>query len=149
MGSKDETQSDAAPRRLIYNVRERAIAAVDAYEDEKLGNSGAVSEQTRKSLVVAALSYRRCLNHHRGEKALDTPWEKRNIHWIEEMAGEYVEAPASSNTANGNGSSGVKPALLEVDPERIKDVILELNEVAKELGFAASIAQKTAQAGRV
>lgn len=142
--TRDDTSSgDARPKRIIYDIQSRALAAVADYFDERL--RGTITEQTRRELATTALLYREALWKHRDEKALTTPWEERPIHWIDQYVNETVTVETKSNRRNGNKTTVERPALLTVDPQRFVDTIHELEDIAEELGFSADVNEAAAQ----
>lgn len=137
--SEVERDTPASPAaRLVHHFREQAMAAVGDY-DEALTHGG-VPEAVQRDLAKAALDYYNALHEHREEDALDEPWDERGITWLEEAEGATVEVKQQLPRSNGATTTRRKPMLMAVDPERLRNTIRELNEVANELGFGPEIA---------
>jgi hypothetical protein len=141
MSSDAEAQRRSPAYRLIHHYRERATAAIQRYNEALV--KGSVSEEHRRDLAAAALDYYSVLHEHRDEEALDPHWDERDIAWLEDLAGETVEMEQSLPRSNGATTSVERPAILAVDASRLRDLILELNDVAKELGFSARVEEST------
>jgi len=141
MSSESESARTSPAYRLIHHYRERATAAVQRYNEAIV--TGGVPADVKQDLATAALDYYNVLYEYREEEALDEEWDERGISWLEELANETVTVEQSLPRSNGATTTTERPAILSVDAHRLKELILELNDVAKELGFSAEVAQST------
>lgn len=137
MATEQDSSRVSPAYRLIHHYRERAAAAIERYNNARV--RGHVPETVQIDLASAALDYYHILYEHRDEEALDEPWEERGIDWLEEFAGTTVTVEESLPRANGATREVQKPAIQTVEPGRLKQVILELNDVANELGLSAEV----------
>lgn len=141
----ENDQSRVSPAyRLIHHYRERAAAAVQRYDEAIV--RGTVPQSVRRDLATAALDYFHILHEHRDEEALEEPWDERGIEFLEELQGETVTVEQSLPRANGATTYVERPAILAVDPRRLTRAILELNDIAKELGLSAEVRESTNRA---
>lgn len=138
--SDDETRVSPA-YRLIHFYREQAMAAVQRYNSAVVNDQ--VAERIQRDLAEAALNYYYVLHEHRDEDALEEDWDERGIAWIEDAQTQTVTIEESLPRSNAASTVVEKPALLSVDAIRLKQVILELNDVAKELGLSADVKSST------
>lgn len=142
MATTDDDRERVSPAyRLIHHYREQATAAVQRYNEARV--RGDVDERVQLDLATAALNYYNVLHEHRDEAALSEPWGERGIQWLEQAAQQSVVVEESLPRSNGATAASTKPKLLAVDPEAIKQTILELNDIAKELGLSIRIEEST------
>jgi len=145
MSSDADGERHTSPAyRLIHYYREQAMGAIDRYNSAVVTQN--VSDRVQRDLAQAALNYYYALHEHRDEDALEEPWDERGIKWLEEIQNETVTVEESLPRSNNTSTVTTKPALLAVDPERLKGVILELNDVAKELELSARVKSSTPRA---
>jgi hypothetical protein len=135
--SYDETD-DQRPKRVVYDARETVQAARNEVWGELVGH-GSVSPHARRQLATAAVQYWDVLKEYGDER--EDGWEEAGVDQLGELVGRTVEVaePAPGDTS---ATETVKrPALLSVDPQQLIDVTKRLDELAKELGFAAAVAE--------
>jgi len=144
MSSNDQQESGFSPAyRLIHHYREHATAALDRYHSALVNDR--MNEQIRLDLATAALNYYKVLHEFRDDDALDEEWYDRGIAWIEDAAGKQIVVEKSLPRANGATTTTTQPALASTPAEDLEQLILELNDVARELGFSAETTKSTTQ----
>jgi len=139
--STDDEQRTSPAYRLIHFYREQAMGAIQRYNTALVNQR--VTDRERRDLAQAALNYYYALYEHRDEDALEEPWDERGISWLEDAQHETVAVEESVPRANGATTVTEKPALLALDADRLKDAILELNDIAKELDLSARVKSST------
>lgn len=136
--SEHEPRGD---REIIRTARREAAAAVRQFNSARA--AGQVSGNVKRDLANAALNYYDTLYEYRDEGALEEEWSERGVEWLESAAMETVETEKSLPRANGSTTTVEQPLLMAVNPVEIRDAIRELNDIAKELGFAPSAREHT------
>lgn len=135
--------NDRSPfTELVKDARDRVYLARSQYYRDKI-DFGRVREETRRELAHAAMQYRSALHEYADEGAIEGEWDESGIEWLDEMLHQQrpVESPAPGDTANGTVE--MRPAILTVKPEAILRVTEKLDEIAKGLGFSATIKEST------
>lgn len=137
MSSQDDSGESRSPAfRLIHHYREQAMGAVHRYNQRKV-TERAVGTTIQQDLATAALNYYYALYEFRDAGALQEEWDDRGVAWLEEAEGQTVTVEESVPRANGATKTVEKPLLRTVSPQKLKRAILELNDIANELGFSA------------
>jgi len=141
MSSESDERRPSPAYRLVHHYRELAMAAVQRYNHALV--AGQVSESITRELAETALNYYYALYEARDENALDEPWDERGIAWLEEAERRTVEVETDLPRANAATTVETQPAIMAADPEDLKAAILELNDVANELGLSLDVREST------
>jgi hypothetical protein len=140
--SRPEDQPSARPAaRVIYRTRERVQEVRNRYHRERV--FGGVSDATHRELATVALQYRDVLAEHSDEGVVKDKWEESGVDNLEALVGQTqtVEEVAPGRTSNTQ--TVTKPAVLTVPLVEIYHATKELDSLAKELGLAADVREKT------
>jgi len=142
MSRNDADRDDRQPKRVVYEHELAALAAIKEYRRLKFSEQP-VPDAMQRQLAEEALAFREVLHKYRREGALDPEWGERDIHWIDDYQNRTVFVEEPSARRNDNSKTRERPAILAVDPEQLVDVIRELEDIADELGFSATIEEST------
>jgi len=135
MMSDNQTDSETGFRRLVREAKEEAFHA-----RRQLRRELPTPSMGTKLDVAAALSdYRDVLEDYRDETALKTPWDERDVDWIDDALAETttVEQSVTHHNPAASRESEV-PFAATVGARELLRLGKELDAIAKELGFAAS-----------
>lgn len=142
MATSEQDSDDRQPKRVVYEHELAALAAIKEYRQWKFSDRPVPDTITRQ-LAEEALAFREVLHKYRTKDALDPEWGDRDIHWIDDYQNRTVLVEEPSPRRNSNTVTEERPAILTVDPERLIDVIRNLDDIADELGFSATIEEST------
>lgn len=134
MSSESETGQKSRGYDKVGPFRESADAAVAKYLNES--NSGNVSFDVKKDLATAAQGLYYALYEYRNDEALTESWEDRDIDWVVEIANSKIEGEESRGRSNGATRKTEIPAIAALDSQELFEAILEMNDIANELGFS-------------
>lgn len=137
--STDDDSDDVRPKQVVYDARERVIAARAELHAQREGRGG-VPGNVRRELVVATVQYWDILQEFRNQRADDWPEE---VDWLEDYIGRSKRVLSKQPGRGGGLAYSERPALMTVPPDRIRAVSRKLDEFANSLGFAAPIRDKT------
>lgn len=137
--SYDETD-DQRPKRVVYDARETVQAARNEVWGELVGH-GSVSPHARRQLATAAVQYWDVLKEYGDER--EDGWEEAGVDQLGELVGQTVEVAEPADGDTSATETVERPALLSVDPQQLIDITKRLDELAKELGFAAATQDRT------
>jgi len=137
--SEHDDEPDRGFRRQIRETKEEAFRA------RRVLRRGLPDPDIETRLDVAQIhsDYRDLLSDYASESALKTPWDDRNVDWIDTTLAQTttVERPLPRR---GHATETVQvPRAASIDPSRLLDLGKELDAIAKELGFAASARDQT------
>jgi len=141
--SDDQTDSESGFRRLVRESKEEAYHA-----RRQLRRELPTPSMGTKLEVAAALSdYRDVLEDYQGESSLRTPWNERDVDWIDRALAETatVDEPVMHHNPAATRETDV-PLAATVDAGELLQLGKELDAIAKELGFAAA-AKDTTEGG--
>lgn len=128
-----DQRDDPQPKELIYDARRQMQVARNQYWSEAAAGA-AVSEQTHLQLAQSLVMYWDVLHEHRHSSAISN-WP--DIADVRDRLGRQVR---KQTTAAGRGrgmSTTTMPAVLDIPAERLIELSKDLDDVAKELKFAA------------
>lgn len=136
----DQERDDAAPKRLIYEMREEVQAARNQYHDE--GAYGDISSETHLELAAKAIQYYDVLYEFHDEPILDEE-DFPDIAPIRDRIGEKAARMRGGGGRSGGVTTEQVPAVTEVPISQIIQITKDLDAVAKKLSFAATAADST------
>lgn len=143
MAGTDEEITENRDRRLLREAHEQAFIARRQLRAELPNPSAAAKRQ----LAQAAADFRDKLSDYRGEQALQTPWDERdvNVDIVDQLLSQTttVREPVDRR---GNATKTVTRQLVcssDVSPQLLIDISKELDAIYKELGFAPSARDPT------
>jgi len=126
--------STSHPLQLIYDVRRRVQAARSRYWAESVDCD--VSDQTHRDLAVVAMQYHDALVEFRDDLPLaEDDWP--DISPIQDAMGETVTREVESNVFMQSSKVEQVPAVQTIPTDDIVHITEELDDIAKQLGFAA------------
>jgi len=140
----DDGNSDPQPARMIHDIRRHVKQVRFQYVDEL--RDCRLSTQTKRELASAALKYWDVLYEHRNESILDDS-DIPDLSPIEDRLGETVQVRVSSKRLGQKTTTKQVPAIDGLNPEFILEATRKLDDMAKKLGFAASVEEKMATYG--
>jgi len=142
MSSSQQDVSDARPRKLVHDVRERVHETRAKVRSEML-QSGGVSESTRQQFASVLLVYLDVLKEHREDKILVPPWDDRGVDWLDKASRQTVTKQRAKPGMLTGSETVQQSALLSVDINDLLDVADSLDTIAKDLGFTAQTPDHT------
>jgi hypothetical protein len=128
-------QGDNRPKAVIYDARETMQAARNEAWNELISGSR-VRYQTRLQLASATIQYWDVLREHRDDRAAS--WDNSGVDKLASLVGETRRVPKPTPGDTDATSYEEQPALLSIDPSEIIHISKQLDDYAKELGFAAT-----------
>jgi len=130
-GNDGETRD----RRLIREAKEECFHARRQLRREQPNPSG----QTRQLLCAALGDYRDVLWDYHEERALETPWDERevNVDVVEQWLSQTIASPEPLPRRGSATKESQVPMSRNVPASELLRVAKELDAIAKELGFAA------------
>jgi hypothetical protein len=127
-------------RKIIMKSKEEAYKARRALRREM----PQPSQETRGELAAALADYYDVLSDYRNESALEEPWDERFPGQIDSLLEETVTVERSVPGRNQHAREEVEvPRALQLSTTRLIEIAKELDDVAKELGFAAPAREPT------
>jgi len=142
MGHYDDEFEDSQPRRLVYMARHHMQAARNQYLSEMV--QGGVSPQTKRQLATAAIQFYDVLWEHREERIVAEKWEELAVDQLKDALGSTVTVEQSVPGDTTNTRTVQRPAITQIDGQRIFEESKKLDQLAKELGFSAKIREQEA-----
>lgn len=136
INNDEPNRGDSQARKVIHQARVEVHLARGEYNSAVMRNPNP-SPDVVLNLAQAAEQYRGTLREYRDENVLSPPWDERNLDWIADYIGETVSVEVKAPGMTSNTKTEQRPAILTVNPERIKRLTHRLDDVRKELGFAA------------
>jgi hypothetical protein len=140
MSEYDDDEGGRGFRRMVRESKEEAYHARRQLRREL----PEASMNTKLEVAAALCDYRDVLSDYHDEGALKTPWEDRNVDWIDDALSETVTVEESLNRRGHATRKREVPRAAAVDATDLIDVGNQLDAIAKELGFAASTKDVTA-----
>ena len=130
-----------AAAEIVNSTKQHVQGVRNQFHRERV--NGGVSEETHRELATAALQYRDVLAEYSDENAVRERWEESGVDDLERLVGETrtVEVDAPGRTSNTRTAE--RPAVLATSPVAIYHATKKLDRLAKELGFAAEVADVT------
>ena len=139
MSNRDDEASDRGFRRQIRETKEEAFRA------RRVLRRGLPDPDIETRLDVARIlsDYRDLLSDYASESALKTPWDQREVDWIDSTLSQTTEVERPL-PRRGHATETVEvPTAASIDPYQLLELGKELDAIAKELGFAASARDQT------
>jgi len=138
--SDDQNDSESGFRRLVRESKEEAYHARRQLRREL----PAPSMGTKLEVAAALSDYRDVLEDYRDERSLRTPWDERDVDWIDAALAETttIEQSVTHHNPAASRQSEV-PFAATVDARELLNLGKELDAIAKELGFAAAAKDPT------
>lgn len=136
-----EETGEARDRKLIREAKEEAYHARRALRRGLPNPSGGQKRQ----LAEALADYRDVLWEFRDERALEEPWDERDVN-VDVVDTLLTETTTVERTLNRRGSPTEEiqvPLVEQVDSQLLLQIGKELDSIAKELGFSARAKQPT------
>lgn len=133
MSSEDD--QERMPTRDIYELRRRVRQVRSQYYRE-MNQVGACSAKTRTDIQTIVLEYWDAL--HEYAEDIEETWEEHNLDSVPQLAREMVDASTSTPGYGSSSTTVRKPAISQMDPQRLVEITHKFDDVAHELGFAAS-----------
>lgn len=129
--ASDQERDDAQPKRLLYQMQERLQNSRNRVRRQQ--RDGYVSDAAHLDLAEAVVEYHDMLYKYRREDAVaDVFPEIQDIrNRMGETATVWEEAPGHTD----NQQAVEKPALLELDTDRLLEATIKLEDVTRTLGF--------------
>ena len=127
--------------RLVSQARVQIQQARSQYWEQ--GSSGRVSESVMRDLRSALLQYYDVLREHRGEKAIEDQWQDKEFDNLPEMIFSEVRVNAESAGHGSSSKSKTVPFIQTLSAQELIEISYDLDEVANELGFSATVDEKT------
>lgn len=136
-----DNDGETASRRLIREAKEEAWHARRKLWSELPQPSA----RAKQELAIALAGYYDLLVDYRGEQALDTPWDERdvNVDMINQLLSQTTMATETLNRRGSPRKERTVQLVKQVDSRLLVDIAKELDAIAKELGFAADVAEST------
>lgn len=131
-----ETQGFA---RLILDAQQQMDQARTVYYQERAENG--VTAETHAHLHSSLLRYYSILRRYRDENHAEEAWTEYNLDALDDMirGTEVVEEPTPGR---GSGTRTVRRPK-RVSPELAVELSFTLDDIAKDLGFAAKATEST------
>jgi ATP-dependent protease HslVU (ClpYQ) ATPase subunit len=127
--------------RLVSQARVQIQQARSQYWEQ--GSSGRVSESVMRDLRSSLLQYYDVLREHRGEKAIEEQWESKEFDNLPDMIFSEVSVRAQSAGHGSASRSKTVPYIQTLSAQDLVEISYDLDDVANELGFSASVDEKT------
>jgi len=143
MSSADDS-SDPQPTRMIYDMRRHVQQIRNRFWEE--GVNGGFSPSTKRQLATAAIQYWDMLWEFRDESVLDDG-DFPDISPIRSRIGRQTEVVAKSKRLGQSTTLKTVPAITELSDWYLVELTEDLDDLAKKLGFAASVKEKMATYG--
>ena len=141
MSRSDQTATDATGYdRQIREAKERAYHARRKLRRELPDPT----TLTKQEAVAAAADYYDVLEDYHDERAIDGEWSEKIDTDPNRLLGKTVEVERPVECANPNATDSENvPLAATIPPDHIIRIGKQLDEIAKELGFAAVANQPT------
>lgn len=138
--TENQEPNETGYGRIIREAKEEAFHARRQLRREL----PTPSQQTKKDVAAALADYHDVLHDYSDERALKTDWEERVPINPDALLGTTVSVEKAFSSRNQNATETVEaPAVATVSARELLDLGKVLDEIAKELGFAASAKQPT------
>jgi len=138
-----DDDADGKPRRFLFDIRE-TVHEMRAQVRSEMVSSGGVSTGTQEQFAAVLLTYRDALTEFRDEAVLDPEWDERGVDWIERASRQRVrQASGGGGGIAYGGDTESVPKLVAIDIDPLLEVSHQLDEIAKDLGFAAETRDHT------
>ena len=139
MSNPDDDAGESGFRRQIRETKEEAFRA------RRLLRRGLPDPDPETRLDVATIlsDYRDLLSDYADEGALRTPWDERNVDWIDRTLSETTAVERPLPRRGAVTETVQMPKAAGINPQRLLELGKELDAIAKELGFAAAARDQT------
>lgn len=138
MSQYDDADRGSAADRLIYDAREQLQAVRREFWRQRV--TGTVSPRVKQELAVASLTLYDILWEHRDEQKIRNEWEESHVDQLRELLDETVAVESQTAGDSPNSKTETRPAIMSADADWLLSMSKRLDELAKDLGFGASIA---------
>jgi hypothetical protein len=137
----DQNDSETADRRLIREAREEAWHARRALRREL----PSPSVPAKRSLACALADFRDLLVDHHDARALETPWDERpvDVDVVDELLTRTTTTERRLPRRGAPKQVEEVQLVATVDSRVLIEIAKELDQIALELGFAATPDQPT------
>lgn len=134
MSSNKNSGTETADRKLIREAKEEAWHGRRQLRREMPNPS----TEAKWQLATALADYRDLLSAYSTERALNTPWDERgvDVDAIEQIVNQVTTGSKSVNRRGNAQQPTTVPMVEKVEPQVLIRIGNELDEIAKELGFA-------------
>ena len=132
MAASDDDTSHFS--RLIYRAQEEMDQARMLYFQQRAAN--AVSEQTETYLQASLMRYYAIMRRYRDESTIEDEWPAKEFQQLQDHV--LSEEPVATNSAGRGSRQTVQKRPGRVDPKQAVELSFDLDDIATELGFAAS-----------
>lgn len=139
MSDYDNDDNDRGFRRIVREAKEEAYHARRQLRRE----APEPSMQTKLQVAAALADYHDVLSDYHRENSLRTPWEERDVDWIETVFTETTEIEVPLNRRGRATKSKDVPKAAAVDSRKLYELGKRLDAIAKDLGFAAAAKDTT------
>jgi hypothetical protein len=127
------------PSKMIGKKRQRAAKLRDAYQRRAIDDD--VSDELVKELASVCLEYSSLLREFRDEPAVDAD-DFPDVTPIRSRLGKKTRIKTESKRRGGGMTYEEVPAVLELDPQYLVQVIHALDDLSQNLGFGGVAAQQ-------
>lgn len=136
-----QERDDEIPRRRFFETRDRAHAVVSEYTGK--GLECMASERLKPVMGRACLDYYRTLRKHRSEKAVKDEWPEieEAIQPIIEARGEATKVKTEAVGRTSAAETTHRPAIHQIPFDYMEEIIVRLDDLAKELGLSEQVEQ--------
>jgi len=132
MAASDDDSSHFS--RLIYRAQEEMDQARMVYFQQRAAD--AVSEQTITYLQASLMRYYGIMRRYRDESTVQEKWPAEQFQQLQEHVLGEQRVPTQSAGRGSRQSVQTRPG--RVDPKQAVELSFTLDDIATELGFAAS-----------
>lgn len=134
-----QERDDELPRRRFFETQERAHAILSEYRGMAL--DGGAPDSFKPIMGRACLDYVAALRKHRSEQAIRDEWEDLSdaMAPIREAAGEQIAVETEATGRTGATETVYRPAIQRIPFEYMEEVIVRLDDLAKQLGLSERV----------
>lgn len=135
----EDRESETAYGRLIREAKEEAFHARRQLRREQPNPT----YETKLDVAAALADYQDVLQDYSDEDALDTEWDERVTVDLDRALSKTVaiEKPAGHARNRQSTTTVEMPAVAQLSVDQLLAIAKELDQIAKELGFAAPVAE--------
>lgn len=137
MAASEEESSHFS--RLIYRAQEEMDQARMLYFQQRAANS--VPEETITYLQASLMRYYGIMRRYRDESAVEDEWPGEQFQRLQEHVLSEERVPTQSAGRGSRQTVQTRPG--RVDPKQAVELSFTLDDIATELGFAASPTEVT------
>lgn len=137
--SERDDENGRAFRRIVREAKEEAYHARRMLRRDVPDPS----VETKLQVASALADYHDVLSDYHSENSLKTPWEQRNVDWIQTVLAEETTVKEALNRRGNAKKERRVPKAAAVEASELLDLGKRLDAIAKELGFAAAARDTT------